>query len=117
MSKVTKKTAKKVIAKKGRPKSEFPRGYKVEAINKQLTLGGVTDLYEVYVVEHKNLPAPKTFVDKESVQKFINVMEGNKVEAKALSLKGYQHVKGVVSQHKEAMVAPEMEEIAKVLGY
>ena len=27
MSKVTKKTAKKVIAKKGRPKSEFPRGY------------------------------------------------------------------------------------------
>jgi hypothetical protein len=39
------------------------------------------------------------------------------VEAKALSLKGYQHVKGVVSQHKEAMVAPELEEIAKALGY
>jgi hypothetical protein len=26
-------------------------------------------------------------------------------------------VKGVVSQHKEAMVAPELEEIAKALGY
>ena len=46
MSKVTKKTAKKVIAKKGRPKSEFPRGYKVEAVNKRLTINGVSDLYE-----------------------------------------------------------------------
>ena len=33
---------------KGRKKSEFPRGYKVEVINKQLTLNGVSDLYEVY---------------------------------------------------------------------
>ena len=73
--------------------------------------------YEVYEVEHKSLDRVKTFVDKESVKKFIAVMESNKVEAKALSLKGYQHVKGVVSQHKEAMVAPELEEIAKVLGY
>jgi len=102
---------------KGRKKSEFPRGYKVEAVNKQLTLNGVLDVYEVYTVEHKSLDRTKTFVDKESVQKFINVMEANKVEAKALSLKGYQHVKGVASQHKEAMVAPEMEEIAKALGY
>ena len=117
MSKVTKKTAKKVIAKKGRPKSEFPRGYKVEAVNKRLTINGVLDLYEVYEVEHKSLDRTKVFIDKESVVKFINVMESNKVEAKALSLKGYQHVKGVVSQHKEAMVAPELEEIAKVLGY
>jgi len=102
---------------KCRKKSEFPRGYKVEAVNKQLTLNGVLDVYEVYTVEHKSLDRTKTFVDKESVQKFINVMEANKVEAKALSLKGYQHVKGVASQHKEAMVAPEMEEIAKALGY
>lgn len=102
---------------KGRKKSEYPRGYKVEAINKQLTLNGVLDLYEVYKVEHKALKNPKIFVDKESVQKFITVMESNKVEAKALSLKGYQHVKGVVSQHKETMAAPELEEIAKALGY
>ena len=113
VKKVTKKTATKV----GRKKSEFPRGYNVQVVNKDLTLDGIRDLYEVYVVEHKSLPTPKTSVDKESVQKFINTMEANKVEAKALSLKGYQHVKGVASQHKEAMVAPEMEEIAKALGY
>jgi len=114
--------SKKIVKKSTRKKSvrkqpEFPRGYKVTAVNKQLTLNGVMDLYEVYEVEHKSLDRVKTFVDKESVKKFIAVMEANKVEAKALSLKGYQHVKGVVSQHKEAMVAPELEEIAKVLGY
>jgi hypothetical protein len=114
--------SKKIVKKSTRKKSvrkqpEFPRGYKVTAVNKQLTLNGVMDLYEVYEVEHKSLDRVKTFVDKESVKKFIAVMESNKVEAKALSLKGYQHVKGVVSQHKEAMVAPELEEIAKALGY
>lgn len=98
---------------KGRKKSEFPRGYKVAVVNKTLNIGGKSDLYEVYVVEHKNLPNPKTFVDKESVTKFINECEAAKVEAKALSLKGYQHVKGVVSQHKEIMVAPDMALIAE----
>jgi hypothetical protein len=114
--------SKKIVKKSTRKKSvrkqpEFPRGYKVTAVNKQLTLNGVMDLYEVYEVEHKSLDRVKTFVDKESVKKFIAVMESNKVEAKALSLKGYQHVKGVVSQHKETMAAPELEEIAKALGY
>ena len=100
-----------------RKKSEFPRGYKVEVVNKTLNIGGKPDLYEVYTVEHKALPNPKTFVDIESVKKFIAECEANKVEAKALSLKGYQHVKGVVSQHKEVMSAPELAEIAEALGY
>lgn len=98
---------------KGKKKSEFPRGYKVNVVNKTLNLGGNSDLYEVYVVEHKSLPAPKTFVDKDSVLKFINECERNKVEAKALDVKGYQHVKGVVSAHRDAMVAPEIAEIAE----
>jgi hypothetical protein len=89
----------------------------VNVVNKTLNLGGKPDLYEVFEVTHKTLDRPKIFVDKESVKKFIVASEAAKVEAKALSLKGYQHVKGVVSQHKEAMVAPELEEIAKVLGY
>ena len=108
MSKVTKKTTKKV----GRAKSEFPRGYKVNVVNKDLTIDGIRDLYEVYVVEHKSLPAPKTFVDKESVVKFINGCEHNKLEAKALNVKGYQHVKGVVSAHRDAVASVELAEIA-----
>jgi hypothetical protein len=115
MSKVTKKTAKKVIAKKGRPKSEFPRGYKVEAVNKRLTINGVSDLYEVYEVEHKSLDRTKVFIDKESVVKFINVMESNKVEAKALNVRGFQHVKGVVSAHRDAVASVELAEIAETI--
>jgi hypothetical protein len=112
MSKVK---SKKVTAKVGRKKSEFPRGYKVEVINKDLTLDGIRDLYEVYKVEHKALPNPKIFVDKESVLKFINVMESNKVEAKALNVKGYQHVKGVVSAHRDAVASVELAEIAETI--
>jgi hypothetical protein len=109
--------SKKIVKKSTRKQPEFPRGYKVNVVNKTLNLGGKPDLYEVYEVTHKSLPNPKIFVDKESVKKFITATESNKVEAKALSLKGYQHVKGVVSQHKEVMVAPELAEIAEALGY
>jgi hypothetical protein len=94
-----------------RKKSEFPRGYKVNVVNKTLNIGGKPDLYEVYVVEHKNLAGPKTFVDKESVVRFINECERNKIETKALDLKGYQHVKGVVSAHKDAMATEQLAEI------
>ena len=96
---------------KGRPKSEFPRGYKVEVVNKQLTLNGVSDLYEVYKVEHKTLPAPKIFVDKESVVKFINACEVNKIETKALKVSGYQHVKGVAAAHKDAIASVELADL------
>lgn len=109
--------SKKIVKKSTRKQPEFPRGYKVNVVNKTLNLGGKPDLYEVYEVTHKTLDRPKIFVDKESVQKFITTTEASKVEAKALSLKGYQHVKGVVSQHKEVMVAPEMAEIAQILGF
>jgi hypothetical protein len=109
--------SKKIVKKSTRKQPEFPRGYKVNVVNKTLNLGGKPDLYEVYEVTHKTLDRPKIFVDKESVQKFITATESSKVEAKALSLKGYQHVKGVVSQHKEVMVAPEMAEIAQILGF
>lgn len=113
-NKTVKKTARTTPVRKP---SEYPRGYNVEVINKQLTLNGVSALYEVYTIEHKSLKAPKMFIDKESVLKFITATESTKVEAKALSLKGYQHVKGIVSQHNDLMVAPEMEDIAKVLGF
>lgn len=96
---------------KGRPKSEFPRGYKVNVVNKTLNIGGKPGLYEVFVVEHKALPGPKTFVDKESVVKFINECERNKIETKALKVSGYQHVKGVAAAHKDAIASVELAEL------
>jgi hypothetical protein len=94
-----------------RKKSEFPRGYKVAVVNKTLNIGGKPDLYEVYTVEHKSLPGPKTFVDKESVVKFINECERNKIETKALKVSGYQHVKGVAAAHKDAIASVELADI------
>ena len=94
-----------------RKKSEFPRGYKVEVINKTLNIGGKPDLYEVYVVEHKSLAGPKTFVDKESVVKFINECERSKIETKALKVSGYQHVKGVAAAHKDAIASVELADL------
>jgi hypothetical protein len=96
---------------KGRPKSEFPRGYKVETIDKQLTLNGVSGVYGVYKVEHKSLPSPKIFIDKAAVVKFITECERNKVEAKALKVSGYQHVKGVAAAHKDAIASVELADI------
>ena len=96
---------------KGRPKSEFPRGYKVNVVNKTLNIGGKPDLYEVFVVEHKSLAGPKTFVDKESVVKFINECERNKIETKALKVSGYQHVKGVAAAHKDAIASVELADL------
>ncbi len=94
-----------------RKKSEFPRGYKVAVVNKTLNIGGKPDLYEVYVVEHKSLAGPKTFVDKESVVKFINECERNKIETKALKVSGYQHVKGVAAAHKDAIASVELADL------
>jgi len=96
---------------KGRPKSEFPRGYKVNVVNKTLNIGGKPDLYEVFIVEHKSLAGPKTFVDKESVVKFINECERNKIETKALKVSGYQHVKGVAAAHKDAIASVELADL------
>jgi len=96
-----------------RKKSEFPRGYKVAVVNKTLNIGGKPDLYEVYVVEHKSLAGPKTFVDKDSVVKFINECERNKIETKALKVSGYQHVKGVAAAHKDAIASVELAELVE----
>jgi hypothetical protein len=75
----------------------------------------VSGLYGVYQVEHKSLPTPKIFVNKESAVKFINECEHNKVEAKALNVKGYQHVKGIVSAHRDAVASVELAEIAETI--
>ena len=97
-------------------KSEFPRGYKVNQTNKVLNIGGTPARYDVFVVEHKSLKYPKTFLTREAVDKFINETERQKLEAKALKVSGYQHIKGVVSAHKDAIAAVELVEIADTMN-
>ena len=84
--------------------------------NKVLNIGGMPARYDVFVVEHKSLKYPKTFLTREAVDKFINETERQKLEAKALKVSGYQHIKGVVSAHKDAIAAVELVEIADTMN-
>ncbi len=95
-------------------KSEFPRGYKVEEINKTLNIGGESIPSILYQVTSKKNPTPKTFINKEAVHKYINELERTKLEAKALKLSGYQHVSGVIQKHNELLAVTELEEISGI---
>jgi predicted DNA-binding protein len=95
-------------------KSEFPRGYLVVEINKTLNIGGEAILSVLYQVTTKKNPIPKTFINKEAVHKYINELERTKLEAKALKMSGYQHIRGVVQKHNELIAVAELEEISKI---
>jgi predicted DNA-binding protein len=95
-------------------KSEFPRGYKVEEINKTLNIGGESIPSILFQVTSKKNPTPKIFINKEAVHKYINELERTKLEAKALKLSGYQHVSGVIQKHNELLAVTELEEISGI---
>jgi len=95
-------------------KSEFPRGYKVEEINKTLNIGGEVVPSILFQVTSKKNPTPKIFINKEAVHKYINELERIKLEAKALNLTGYQHVSGVIQKHNELIAVAELEEISGI---
>jgi predicted DNA-binding protein len=95
-------------------KSEFPRGYLVVEINKTLNIGGEAIPSVLYQVTTKKNLTPKTFINKEAVHKYINELERTKLEAKALKMSGYQHIRGVVQKHNELIAVAELEEISKI---
>jgi hypothetical protein len=95
-----------------RTKSKWPRGYDVVEVNRELIIDGTKQLYTVYEVSGKKLDRPRIFVSEEYIAKFIDTIEGNVAASKALSGKGFQHVKGVISAHKdmlEASLLPELD--------
>ena len=98
------------VSKSAKKLKGFKRGYNVIQRNKYLTLGGVRSLYEIYEVTGKNIDKPRVFVDEASVTKFINKCETGKIEAKALKVSGFQHVKGVASAHKDVLAGAELAE-------
>ena len=95
-------------------KSEFPRGYLVVEINKILNIGGESIPSVLYQVTTKKNPTPKTFINKESVHKYINDLERTKLEAKALKMSGYQHIRGVIQKHNELIAVAELQEISGI---
>lgn len=107
-----KATTKKSAAK--RTTSKFKSGYDVKLINKELTFGGVKDLYEVYEVAGPKVDKVRMFVDKESVLMFI---EQNEIE-NGLNKSFISAVKrsSSKSERKEMQAAKELSELVPELG-
>ena len=96
---------------RGRAKSKYPRGYNITTVDRELTLNGEKDLYTLYELSGKKMDKTRYFVDEESAVRYINSMEVGVTMTKALSVAGYQHVKGVISAHKDMLAATELPEI------
>ena len=106
-----KATAKKPAVK--RATSKFKRGYDVKLVNKELTFGGIRDLYEVYEVAGPKVDKTRIFVDEESVLLFI---EQNEIE-NGLNKSFESAVKRTTtkSERKEMQAAKELSELVPEL--
>jgi hypothetical protein len=89
---------------------KIPRGYTITPKVKFLRTKDGKKRTNLVELTHKRRGIQKLFGNEEYAIKFIQKLEANKVEAKALDIKGYQHVKGVVSAHKDALAAVELAE-------
>ena len=90
---------------------KIPRGYTITPKVKYFRTKDGKKRTNVVELINKRRGIKKLFGNEDWAIKFIQQLEANKVEAKALDIKGFQHVKGVVSQHKEALAAVELAEI------
>lgn len=70
--KATVKPKAKATTRKPRAKSKWPRGYKVNVVERELTVAGVKDLYELYEVTGTKMDKARYFVDEESVKAFLD---------------------------------------------
>lgn len=110
-SKTTAKPKAKTATARGRAKSKYPRGYNVRTVDRELHIDGTKGTYTLYELSGKKMDKTRYFVDEASVLKYINGIEVGVTMTKALSVAGYQHVKGVISAHKDMMAATELPEI------
>lgn len=91
---------------------KIPRGYTITPKVKYFRNKDGKTRTNVVELTHKRKGIKKLFGNEDWAIKFIQELESSKVEAKALDVKGFQHVKGVVSAHKDALASVELAEIA-----
>lgn len=92
--------------------NKIPRGYTITPKVKYFRTKDGKKRTNVVELVHKRKGIKKLFGNEEWALKFIQSLESNKVEAKALDMKGFQHVKGVAQAHMDMMAAPELAGIA-----
>ncbi|MFZ9215320.1 MAG: hypothetical protein ACO21S_09105 [Sediminibacterium sp.] len=93
--------------------NKIPRGYTITPKVKYLRTKDGKKRTNLVELTNKRRGIKKLFGNEDYAIKFIASLEANKVEAKALNLSGYQHVKGVVAAHKENEALQEFKEIAE----
>jgi hypothetical protein len=117
---VTKKaTAKptkvKAKVKTAKPKATAgprkPRGYTITPVVRELTIDGSKSEYNLFELTGPKMDGPKYFVTEAHAQKYIQTNEGETAVVQALSGKGYQHIKGVISAHKDMLDAALLPEL------
>ncbi len=91
--------------------NKIPRGYTITPKVKYFRTKDGKKRTNVVELVHKRKGIKKLFGNEEWALKFIQSLEIGKVEAKALNLSGFQHVKGVVAAHKDSVAAVEFTEI------
>jgi hypothetical protein len=105
------KAAVKPAVVKPTAKAKPPRGYTITPVQRELTLNGEKGLYDLFALEGPKMDKTRYFVDEASAKKYIAYNDSDAVAVVALSGKGFQHIKGVVSAHKDLLDAALMPEL------
>lgn len=95
------------------PALKAPRGYKIEKVERELTLSGVKDTYELYELTGKKLDQPKTFVSYEYAFNYIATIENDILQAKALAGKvhGGMLARGIMAETKDLAAQSDLPEL------
>jgi len=105
------KTKTKTAKPKATAKPRKPRGYTITPVVRELTIDGNKSEYNLFELAGPKMEGPKYFVTEAHAQKYIQTNEGETAVVQALSGKGYQHIKGVISAHKDLLDASQLPEL------
>jgi hypothetical protein len=94
-----------------KPRQPKPRGYTITPVQRELTLNGEKALYDLFELAGPKMDKTRYFVDEASAKKYIAYNDSDAVATVALSGKGYKHIKGVISAHKDLLDAAELPEL------
>jgi hypothetical protein len=89
------------------------RGYKITQVERELTLNGVKDTYELYELTGKGLEQPKYFVTEEHAKRFIDTLQAEDLQVKALTGKthGGMLARGIMAETKDLAAQAELPEL------
>jgi hypothetical protein len=111
--KATVKPKAKATTRKPRAKSKWPRGYKVNVVERELTVAGVKDLYELYEVTGTKMDKARYFVDEESAKLWIAKNEVIVLADKALAGKTHGGIlgRGIMKETADLKAGTELPEL------